>query len=216
MGKKIGGKLFPRKGKDQEKLVTQVKRYTRQLGLRAKAHQKKAEVARQNAKIALKRGEKQRAKNYLVQYKNYQVKVDRIYNIRAKFDRQIEAIEEGSAIAQSGNLFAQVRDELKTIATKASPVKIAEVAEDSEMYVAEIEESGDILAGDPEIDLGIDISDELNQLETEMLLDASGELPSTGGEIPQYISDIDIEAEETTSKEKLEEEIEKLRKELES
>ena len=115
----MGSKLFPRKGKDQEKLVTQVKRYTRQLGLRATAHQKKAEIARQNAKIALKRGEKQRAKNYLVQYKNYQVKVDRIHNIRAKFDRQVEAIEEGSAIAQSGNLFTQMRDELKAISVKA-------------------------------------------------------------------------------------------------
>ena len=209
------GKLFPRKGKDQEKIVTSVKRYTRQLGLRAKAHQKRAEVARKNAKIALQRGEKQRAKNYLIQYKNYQTKVDRIHNIRARFDRQIEAIEEGSAIAQSGDLFTQMRDELKSISIKASPVKIAEVAEDSEMYVSEIEEAGDILAGDPEIDLGIDVTSELNQLETEMLLDASGELPSTSGDVPEYISELDYEEEEVSTKEKLEDEIEKLRKELE-
>ena len=216
---KLGKKLFPRKGESQDKLITTVKRYTRQLGLRAKAHQKRSEVARQNAKIALQRGEKARAKNYLIQYKNYQAKVDRATNIRAKFERQIEAIEEGSAIAQSGNFMAQMRDELKSIATKASPVKIAEVAEDSEMYVSEIEEAGDILAGDPEIDLGIDVTSELNQLETEILLDASGSMPTvpTGGEMPQYISDVDLdfEAEEATSKAKLEEEIEKLRKELE-
>lgn len=194
-----------------------MKRYTRTLGLSAKAHQKRAEIARQNAKIALQRGEKERAKNYLISYKNYQTKVDRIYNIRAKFDRQIEAIEEGSAIAQSGNLFAQMRDELKGIATKASPEKIAEVAEDSEMYVSEIEEAGDILAGDPEIDLGIDVTSELNQLETELLLDASGGMPGvpTGGEMPQYISDVEEMSEDTTSKDKLQEEIEKLRKELE-
>ncbi|HEY0089491.1 MAG TPA: Snf7 family protein [Candidatus Lokiarchaeia archaeon] len=194
-----------------------MKRYTRTLGLSAKAHQKRAEIARQNAKIALQRGEKERAKNYLISYKNYQTKVDRIYNIRAKFDRQIEAIEEGSAIAQSGNLFAQMRDELKSIATKASPEKIAEVAEDSEMYVSEIEEAGDILAGDPEIDLGIDVTSELNQLETELLLDASGSMPGvpTGGEMPQYISDVEETTEDSTSKTKLQEEIEKLRKELE-
>ena len=216
---KLGKKLFPRKGGSQDKLVTTVKRYTRQLGLRAKAHQKRSEVARQNAKIALQRGEKARAKNYLIQYKNYQIKVDRATNIRAKFERQIEAIEEGSAIAQSGNFMAQMRDELKTIATKASPIKIAEVAEDSELYVSEIEEAGDILAGDPEIDLGIDVTSELNQLETEILLDASGSMPTVpaGGEMPQYISDVDLdfEGEEATSKAKLEEEIEKLRKELE-
>lgn len=213
------GKLFPRKGKEQEKLVTQVKRYTRSLGIRANAQQKKAEIARQNAKIALQRGEKLRAKNYLIQYKNYQAKVDRSNNIRAKFDRQIEAMEEGTAIAQSGDFMGQMRNELKSIAIKASPVKIAEIAEDSEMYVSEIEEAGDILAGDPEIDLGIDVSSELNQLETEMLLDASGTMPAIpgGAEMPSYISDVELdgEQEEATSKARLQEEIEKLRKELE-
>ena len=217
MGKKFKSKLFPRKAKESEKLVTTVKRYTRQLGLRAKQHQKRSEVSRQNAKIALQRGEKERAKNYLIQYKSYQAKVDRANNIRAKFDRQIEAIEEGTAIAQSGNFMAQMRDELKTIATKASPVKIAEIAEDSELYVSEIEEAGDILAGDPEIDFGIDVSSELDQLETEMLLDASGSMPNVPtGDMPTYISDVDLDSEEDEvhSKAKLQEEIEKLRKEL--
>ncbi len=217
MGKKMKDRLFPRKAKEQDKLVTQVKRYTRQLGIRAKSHQKRSEISRKNAKIALQRGEKERAKNYLIQYKQYQAKVDRATNIRAKFERQIEAIEEGTAIAQSGNFMAQMRDELRTIATKASPVKIAEIAEDSELYVTEIEEAGDILAGDPEIDLGIDVSSELDQLETEMLLDASGSMPSVPvGEMPAYISDLDLdlEQEEVTSKARLQDEIEKLRKEL--
>jgi len=216
-------KLFPRKGmkgKEKDMTITQVKRFTRQLGLRAKNHQKRAEIARQNAKIALQRGEKDRAKNYLIQYKSYQIKVDRSNNIRAKFDRQIEALEEGESIALSGKFMTQIRDELKIIATRASPEKIAEVAEDTDLYVSEIEEAGDILAGDPEIDLGLDVTDMLNQLETEMLLDASGgvgvNIP-TGGDVLEYISDIDLdlEAEGTASKAKLEEEIEKLRKELE-
>ena len=93
---------------------------------------------------------------------------------------------------------AKMRDELKEIATKASPEAIAEVAEDSEMYVSEIEEAGDILAGDLEIDLGIDVSEMLNQLETEMLLDASGSMPEVpaSGELPEYISDVELEDEE--------------------
>jgi len=214
---KIGKKLFPRKAQEQDKLVTQVKRYTRQLGIRSKNYQKRAEVTRKNAKIALKRGERQRAKSYLVQYKQYQMKVDRTNNIRAKFDRQIEALEEGAAIAQSGNFMAKMRDELKTIASKASPEAIAEISEDSEMYVSEIEEAGDILAGDLEIDLGIDVSDMLDQLETEMLLDASGSMPGVPeGDFPEYISDLELESEEEEikSKAKLHEEIEKLKKEL--
>jgi len=214
---KIGKKLFPRKAQEQDKLVTQVKRYTRQLGIRSKNYQKRAEVTRKNAKIALKRGERQRAKSYLVQYKQYQMKVDRTNNIRAKFDRQIEALEEGAAIAQSGNFMAKMRDELKTIASKASPEAIAEISEDSEMYVSEIEEAGDILAGDLEIDLGIDVSEMLDQLETEMLLDASGSMPGVPeGDFPEYISDLELESEEEEikSKAKLHEEIEKLKKEL--
>ncbi len=210
-------KLFPRKAQEKDKLVTQVKRYTRQLGIRTKNYQKRAEVSRKNAKIALQRGERDRAKSYLVQYKQYQMKIDRSNNIRAKFDRQIEALEEGAAIAQSGSFMAKMRDELKTIATKASPEVIAEIAEDSEMYVSEIEEAGDILAGDLEIDLGIDVSDMLDQLETEMLLDVSGSMPSVPtGDLPEYISDLELESEEeeVKSKAKLQEEIEKLRKEL--
>jgi hypothetical protein len=214
---KFKSRLFPRKAEEKDKLVTQVKRYTRQLGIRSKNYQKRAEVSRKNAKIALQRGERERAKSFLVQYKQYQMKVDRTNNIRAKFDRQIEAMEEGTAIAQSGNFMAKMRDELKTIATKASPEVIAEIAEDSEMYVSEIEEAGDILAGDLEIDLGIDVSDMLDQLETEMLLDASGSMPSVpSGDLPEYISDIELESEEEEikSKAKLKEEIDKLRKEL--
>ncbi len=214
---KIGKKLFPRKAQEQDKLVTQVKRYTRQLGIRSKNYQKRSEVTRKNAKIALQRGERERAKSYLVQYKQYQMKVDRTNNIRAKFDRQIEALEEGAAIAQSGNFMAKMRDELKTIATKASPEAIAEISEDSEMYVSEIEEAGDILAGDLEIDLGIDVSDMLDQLETEMLLDASGSMPLVPeGDFPEYISDLELESEEEEikSKAKLQDEIEKLKKEL--
>lgn len=210
-------KLFPKKGEQRDKLVTQVKGHVRKLGLTSKQYSKKAEISRKNAKIALQRGEKERAKNYLIQYKQYQTKVDRTNNIRSRFERQIQAIEEGTAIQQSGQFMTDVRDELKDIATKASPVKIAEVAEDSEMYVSEIEESAEILAGDPEIDLGIDVTDMLDQLETEMLLDQSGDMPKVpASEMPEYISDVDMEEPETDvkSKDKLKEEIEKLRKEL--
>ncbi len=182
-----------------------------------KNYTKRAEISRKNAKIALKRGEKDRAKNYLIQYKAYQAKVDRATNIRGKIERQIQAIEEGMLISQTGDVMEGIRDELEYIATKASPVKVAEIAEDSEAYVAEIEEAAEILAGDPEIDLAIDVSEELNQLETEMLLDQGGKMPEIPSDDLQYIPEYDLEEEEAevSSKEKLKDEIEKLRKELE-
>ena len=155
-------KLFPRKGKEKDDLVSKAKSHIHRLNLINRNFSKRAEISRKNAKIALKRGEKTRAKNYLIQYKSYNVKVDRTNNIRGKIERQIQAIEEGQLISASGEIFSGIRDELEYIATKASPAKVAEIAEDSEAYVAEIEEAADILAGDPEIDLAIDVSEELN------------------------------------------------------
>ena len=212
-------KLFPRKGKNTQKdrLITKSKMHIRKLALINKNYNKRADISRKNAKIALKRGEKQRAKNYLIQYKQYQQKVDRSNNIRVKIERQIEAIEEGQIIQQTGDLMGGIRDELRDIAIQASPTKIAEIAEDSEAYVSEIEESAEILGGDLEIDLGIDVNDELNQLETEMLLETSGTMPEVPADDLEYLPEIDIESRdsEVMSKEKLQDEIEKLRKEME-
>ena len=211
-------KLFPRKGKEKDDLISKAKGHIHRLNVINRNYSKRAEISRKNAKIALKRGEKGRAKNYLIQYKSYNAKVDRTSNIRAKIERQIQAIEEGQLISQTGDIFSGIRDELEYIATKASPAKVAEIAEDSEAYVAEIEEAADILAGDPEIDLAIDVTDELNQLETEMLLDQGGTMPVTPSDDLQYIPEYgDLEEEtELKSKEKLQDKIDKLRKELES
>ncbi|MBY9006312.1 MAG: Snf7 family protein [Candidatus Lokiarchaeota archaeon] len=211
-------KLFPKKGQSKDLIVTKAKTHIRKLAMINKNYSKRSEISRKNAKIALQRGEKERAKNYLIQYKSYQAKVDRANNIRSKIERQIEALEEGQIVSQTGYVMEGMRDELEFIANKASPTKAAEIAEDSELYVTQIEEAADILAGDPEIDLAIDVSEELDQLETEMLLEKGGSMPKVPVDDLAYIPDYQIEEEESTgeSKEKLQDEIDKLRKELES
>jgi len=211
-------KLFPRKGKENDELIIKAKSHIRKIALANKSYNKRAEIARKNAKIAIKRGERSRAKNYLIQHKQYQLKVDRANNIRGRIERQLEAVEEGKMISMTGDLMGGIRDELKGIATKVAPEKIAEIAEDSELYVSEIEESAEILAGDPEIDLAIDVTDELNQLETEMLLEQGGQMPEVPADDLQYLSEFDEMEEEAEikTKAKLEDEIDKLRKELES
>ncbi len=209
-------KLFPKKGQSKDFTITKAKTHIKKLAMINKNYSKRAEISRKNAKIALQRGEKDRAKNYLIQYKNYQTKVDRANNIRTKIERQIEALEEGQIVSQTGSVMEGMRDELEYIATKASPTKAAEIAEDSELYVTQIEEAADILAGDPEIDLAIDVGDELEQLETEMLLEQGGSMPKVPSDDLQYIPDYALDDEpQVESKEKLQEEIEKLRKELE-
>jgi len=209
-------RLFPKKNRDKDVTITKAKTHIRKLALSNKNYSKRAEISRKNAKIALKRGEKDRAKNYLIQYKNYQRKMDRANKIRTRIERQIQAIEEGQLVADTGNLMGGMRDQLKTISTKASPTEAAEIAEDSELYVTEIEEAADILAGDPEIDLAIDVDAELEKLESEMLLEQGGEMPEVPSEELEYISDVPMEElPQEDSKEKLEEEIKKLREELE-
>ena len=214
---KLKGKLFPRKGKEKDELVIKAKAHIRKIALANKTYNKRAEISRKNAKIAIKRGERNRAKNYLIQHKQYQMKVDRANNIRAKIERQIEAIEEGQMISMTGDLMGGIRDNLAEIASKVAPEKIAEIAEDSELYVSEIEESAEILAGDPEIDLAIDVTDELNQLETEMLLEQGGQMPVVPDDDLAYISEFDeiTEEPEIRTKAKLSDEIDKLIKELE-
>lgn len=210
-------KLFPKKGQSKDLIVTKAKTHIRKLAMINKNYSKRADISRKNAKIALQRGERDRAKNYLIQYKSYQTKVDRANNIRSKIERQIEALEEGQIVSLTGSVMEGMRDELEYIATKASPTKAAEIAEDSELYVTQIEEAAEILAGDPEIDLAIDVSEELDQLETEMLLDKGGTMPKVPSDDLTYLPDYPIEEEESEgeSKVKLQEEIEKLRKELE-
>ena len=209
-------KLFPKKGEEVDKLLTQSKSHIQRLSLINRSYSKKADISRKNAKIALKRGEKDRAKNYLIQYKQYSMKVDRANNMRLKIERQIDAINEGKIILSTGNLMGGIRDELKDIAIKASPAKIAEISEEADAYVSEIEESAEIMGGDLEIDLGIDVTSELNQLETEMLLEQGGEMPSIPEGDLEYIPDEEFSLEEAgaTSKQAVQDEIEKLKKEL--
>ncbi len=213
----IKKKLFPRKSEQKDSLVANAKSHIHKLELNSRNYAKRADISRQNAKIALTRGEKDRAKSYLIQYKNYQKKIDRMNNIRTKIENSLHAIEEGQMISQTGDLFGGIRDTLQELSVKANPEKVAEIAEDSEQYIAEIEESAEILGGDLEIDLGISVDDELNQLETEILLDQSGEMPSAPSEELQYIPEYGTEEEgaQVDSKEKLQSEIDKLRKELE-
>jgi len=101
-------KLFPRKSKEKDDLVAKAKGHIHKLNLMNKNYNRRAEISRKNAKIALKRGEKDRAKNYLIQYKAYQAKVDRATNIRGKIERQIQAIEEGMLISILGWLLQTI------------------------------------------------------------------------------------------------------------
>ncbi len=210
----LRNRLFPKKGKGKEKdkTVINIKKQIHQLTLKSKALNQKAELYRKNAKISLKKGNKERSKNYLIQWKAHRNKINRNTNLASKLERYIDAIDEGRLIKGLESTLSASTAALKELAVSASPEKVATLSEESEEYIAMIEESGEILAGDPEIDQGIDIEDEFEKLESEVLLEAAGEIPETPVEEEFIIDEIMPEVE---TKEKLKTEIEKLKKELE-
>lgn len=209
---KIKDKLFPKKkGQEQDQTVVKIKKQIHELTLKSRALSNKSEIYRKNAKIAMKNGNKERAKNYLIQWKSYSNKVNRNTNLASKLERYIGAIEEGTLIKDLEGTLASSTAALKDLAVGASPQRVAELSEESEEYIAMIEESGEILAGDPEIDMGVDVDEELNKLESEILLEAAGDIP----EIPISEEFLTEEITEVDQKEKLTAEIEKIKKELE-
>ncbi len=207
----LKNKLFPKKGKQKDKTIVNIKKQIHQLKVKSKALNQKSELYRKNAKIALKNGNKERSKNYLVQWKSYRNKINRNTNLSSKLERYIDAIEEGRLIKGLESTLSASTAALKDLAVSASPEKVATLSEESEEYIAMIEESGEILAGDPEIDQGINIDDEFEKLESEVLLEAAGEIP----EIPVEEEFLIDEIPEMETKEKLKDEIAKLKKELE-
>jgi hypothetical protein len=208
--------LFPKSNKkSKDEIITKAKRHIKLLSMRQQNYQKKAEISRKNAKIAMKRGEKNRAKMYLVNYKQYQSKVDRTNNLRLKIESKIGALEEGELIGETGDLMGGMRDHLKDTAQKVAPEKIAKISGETEYYEEQIKEAGEILGEDPMYDADFDIEADLEKLEAEVTLEGSGEMPEAPGGDLEYISESTVEdVSEVGDKDKLKDEIKKLKEEL--
>ena len=92
-----------------------------------------------------------------------------------------------------------------------------EITEDAEESIEQINEAGELFAGDPEVDMGIDIDDELSQLETEIMLEDAGELPEApqGSQQKESMSILnDPGTSNIKSEEEIKDEIKKLKEEL--
>ncbi|MFO8017487.1 MAG: Snf7 family protein [Promethearchaeia archaeon] len=219
-------KLFSKDKKTQKNaqdaLVGKIKDYKRQISLRIKGMNKKATAARHNAKIAIKRGEEKTAETYLVQFKQYQNYANNLNKTRLKLDSYQMAIETGGNNLEFKSLMKDVTNTLEKISQTAGSTEIGELTAYADEYAADIHEAQDMMAGEPTIDTGIDVSEEMNKLQTEVLLDESGSLPEVPSETEEgkeeYITDLDaLESEkgkEVKSKEQVKKEVDKLKKEL--
>lgn len=217
-------KLFSKDKKTQKNaqdaLVGKIKDYKRQISVKIKGMNKKATAARHNAKIAIKRGEEKTAETFLVQFKQYQQHAHNLNKTRLKLDSYQMAIETGGNNLEFKSLMSQITNTLGKISQTAGSTEIGELTAYADEYAADIHEAQDMMAGDPTIDTGIDISEEMNKLQTEVLLDESGPLPEvpSEGEQEEYITDLDSleteEGEEVKSKDQVKKEINKLKEEL--
>jgi len=212
---KLSKYLFPKKRGDKDKLIAEVKLRIRELSGKEKSQNKKADVNLQNAMIALKRNEKDRAKNYMVQSKRNQMNADKTRNKITNYDRYIEAIEEGSSMKFDKELLSEIQKMLTSITSSITPEDIAATTEDIDVLINQLDDAASILAGDPEIDLAIDVTDELNALETRMLLESTGEMPTTPTQ-ENYITEQDLEEKDINlmSRDEILKQIDKYRKEL--
>ncbi|MHA1727486.1 MAG: Snf7 family protein [Promethearchaeota archaeon] len=213
-------KLFPKKKKTKVKTVAQLKTSIHHLNLRTKKFNRMSKEARLRSMKALKAGNKQIARQMLIRWKIYRGKTTRAFSLVSRLQRHMDALEEAKTIKEVTSALESSTSELEKISVDVNPEKSMELIENAEGSIAEIDEAGDLLAGDMEIDLGIDVDEELAQMESEMLLaDASG-IPSVPDDDLEGMEDFDgilTDDEEGTpirSKDKIKEEISKLKKEL--
>lgn len=212
-------KLFPKKGQDQDSdiAITELKKQIRDLRIDSKSLAKKAEISRHNAGIALKRGERDRARSYLAAYKKYQSEVDTNNKSINNFEYFIRVINLGVKMQDRQKVTALTKKILERLATQAPPEVVAADIEEAREYGIMIEEAMESTGTDIELDHGIEVSDaELDKLETEILLEAGGSMPNVPASEEQYITEFDDEYDTVSEKTKKEvkDEITKLREEL--
>jgi hypothetical protein len=210
-------KLFPKK-KQEDKLTVQarLKTLTHKLDLRIKDYENKAKLCKFKAKKFLKAGNREASKAMLVRYKQYQQKILQYNAMIMKAERHSDALEQANVIKDVATTLEASTGELKSVATTVNAEKALEITEQAEDSIEQINEASELFAGDPEAESGVEIDDELSQLETELMLEDAGQLPDIeSAEEMESMSLLDSETNDNLrSKDALKDEIEKLKKEL--
>ncbi len=212
-------KLFPNKKTAEDKLTTQaqLKTLTHRLDLKIRDYENKATLCRSKAKSFLKTGNQKAAKTMLIRYKQFQNKVLQYNAMIMRAERQLDALEQANVIADVAGTMEAASLDLKAAASTVNAERALEITEEAEDSIEQINEAGELFAGDPEMDMGIDIDEDLSQLETELMLEDAGQLPDTPETHMESVSlyDHDTEPEkEAKDSDALKKEIEKLKAEL--
>ena len=216
--------LFPKKSKGQDKKLTsqaKLKTLTHKLNLQIQDYDKKAQLCKIKAKRYLKAGNRVAAKNMLARGKRFQSKISQYSAMIMKAERRLDALSQAETLKEVGSTLETSAVDLKSASQELNLQHQMEVDAEAEASIDEIEEAGDLFAGDPELDYGLDMDDELSQLETELMLEDAGELPDTPEGVEEgEITGLSMSLEDSETdkkvrdKDQLKDEISKLKKEL--
>ncbi|MHA1819231.1 MAG: Snf7 family protein [Promethearchaeota archaeon] len=214
----VSRKLFPKKDKSKVETEARLKMSIHKLNLKAKEYNRKSRESRLRALKALKRGDKVLAKQHLIKEKIYKEKVQKYYNLISRIERHLDALEEAKTIQDVSTAMESSSKELSHIAENVNPEKSLEIVNEADESIEMINNSMELLAGDLELDSGIDVEDELDQLETEMIMQDAAQMPQIPSDLSdeEYV-DEDMEADATVDikpREKINEELKKMKKEL--
>ncbi len=218
-------KLFPKKNKSKgnSQLTSQakLKALTHKLNYQIKDYDKKAKLCRLKAKQFLKANNRIAAKNMLARSQMFQQKITQYSAMIMKAERRLDALTQAETLKEVGGAMETSAVDLKKASAELNLNHAMEVDSEAEAAIDEIEEAGDLFAGDPELDFGLDMDDELSQLETELMLEEAGELPEAPMDIDESEiagMSLSLEDDEPASgvrdKDALKDEISKLKKEL--
>jgi hypothetical protein len=213
--KKITNKLFPNKKQDRATVVAKLKSLVHKLDDTVKQYEGKANAYRIRAKKYLKAGRKEQARASLVKYKYYNEKSIRYSNMKLKAEQHLEALGESEVMTEITGTLAESSGELAKAAQRANPELAMKIMDEADQSIDAINETGEVLGADPESDLGIDIEDEFNEITSELMLEQSGQLVEpTDADLELEGLDAEPGAATPDSKEKVKEEIEKIKKSL--
>ncbi len=210
-------RLFPTKktSSNKESVQANLKNQIHKLEVSIKDLDNQATLYKLKAKKYLKIGNKDLSRANLIKYREKQNEVLQYNAMKEKLQKHLDAHRKAEIVSDVSTVMDTSAKRLDKVAENINPEKASEIAELSEDSMDKISEASELLAGDLESESGVDIEDEFAQLETEVMLEEAGKLPDTPEE-GTSIEDLEsIEGEEPVkSREKLQDEIAKLKKEL--
>ena len=170
-------KLFPKKAKERDQVVAELRQSINRMGLRARKFETSAVKHRQKAKKYLKTN-KALAKQYIARY-NKSLKTQKRYDMFiSKLEDRIFALEQAEDINDLSSAMTMASKELTKVRAVISPQKAMEVMAQSEHAMEDIDRVGEIFADeDAEFELDEEAEAEFEALEAEMLMDDMDELP---------------------------------------